>query len=379
MMLLHEYQTKSIFAKYSIPIPNGRLAFSAKEAKYIAEELGGKVVIKAQVLSSGRGKAGGIRLAKNPEETEILAEKILGMEIRGMHVGKILVDEAIHIAKEVYLGIVFDRSLQAPMMLASGSGGGDIEEVARYAPEKIVKIEIDPLIGLHEYQIRDIASKIDLPGEQWRNFNKIAKALWQVFLDNDAILVEINPLVITTEGTLVALDGKMSLDANALYRHPEITQFQDLEDKEEKIETEAKKFGLSYIKLGGNIGCMTNGAGLGMATMDAVDLGGGKPANFLDIGSGASAEKISVALEIIAADPAVQVVLINIIGGLTRCDEVAMGIINTVSQNKIPVPVVARLSGNQAEQGMALLKSAEINSTSTLSEAVEIAISYTRG
>jgi succinyl-CoA synthetase beta subunit len=376
-MKLQEYQTKNIFAKHSIPIPRGRLAFSATEAKHIAQGLGGRVVIKAQVLIGGRGKAGGIRLAKSAEEAENLATKILGMEIRGLRVHKILVDECINIARENYLGIINDRSLQCPVILASGVGGGDIEDVARYSPEKIIKLPIDPLLGLQDFQIRDLANRIDIPKIYWHSFVSIGKALWQIFSENDATLVEINPLVITSEGGLMALDGKMVLDDNALFRHPELGQQQEL-DTEESSELEAKKFGLSYIKLDGQIGCMVNGAGLAMATMDIIQMNNGKPANFLDIGGGASAEKVATAFKIILSDPSVQVVLINIFGGITRCDEVAKGIIEVMQETNIPVPIVVRLAGTNDNEGFKLLKDAAVITAETLSEAAQKAIAYTR-
>ena len=377
-MKLQEYQTKNIFTKYAIPIPKGRLAFSAIEAKHIAQDLGGRVVIKAQILIGGRGKAGGIRLAKTAEEAETLAAKILGMEIRGLHVNKVLVDEGINIAREIYIGIINDRNLQCPVLLVSGVGGGDIEDVARYSPEKIIKLPIDPLIGLQEFQIRDMAGRIDLPKANWRVFVHIGEALWRLFIDHDATLVEINPLVLTTEGGLMALDGKMVIDDNALFRQTDLVQLQELEN-EDPCEVEAKKFGLSYIKLDGKIGCMVNGAGLAMATMDIIQLNNGKAANFLDIGGGATSEKVTTAFKIILSDPTVQVVLINIFGGITRCDEVAKGIIDVLAEKNIPVPIVVRLAGTNAREGIQLLKNADLITADTLNEAAQKAISYTRG
>ena len=377
-MKLQEYQTKNIFAKHSIPIPKGRLAFSAIEAKHIAQELGGRVVIKAQVLIGGRGKAGGIRLAKTAIEAENLATKILGMEIRGLRVNKILVDEGINIAQEIYLGIANDRFLQCPVILGSGSGGGEIEDLVRYSPEKIIKLPINPLLGLQDYQVRELANRIDLPKLYWRSFTSIGNALWKVFTENDAILVEINPLVITAEGGLMALDGKMVLDDNALFRHPDMVQQLDL-GNEDRSELEARKFGLSYIKLEGNIGCLVNGAGLAMATMDIIQLNGGKPANFLDIGGGASKEKVATAFKIILSDSSVQVVLINIFGGITRCDEVVKGIIEVMQEGSIPVPIVVRLAGTNAAEGIRLLNNADVVTADTLNEAAQKAVSFTRG
>lgn len=277
-MKLHEYQSKQIFAKYLIPIPKGRVAGTALEAKHIAEELSGRVVIKSQVLVGGRGKAGGIRLAKTPDEAEELATSILGMEIKGLPVRKVLVDEAANIEKEIYLGITNDRLERKPVMMSSSEGGVEIEEVARLTPEKIIKAHIDPLLGLRDYQARDIAASIDLPREHWRQFIQIAKGLWQAYADCDATLAEINPLVITNENRLIALDGKMIIDDNALFRHPDLAEMRDL-DIEAPSEIEARKYGLSFIKLDGNIGCMVNGAGLAMTTMDIIKLFGGSPAN----------------------------------------------------------------------------------------------------
>lgn len=259
-MNLHEYQSKTIFSKYGIPIPRGRVASSADEARHIAEELGGRVVIKSQVLVGGRGKAGGIRLAKSPKEAAELATLVLGMEIKGLPVRKILVDEAVGISKEIYLGITNDRAARRPVMMASAAGGVDIEEVAATTPEKIIKLHIDPLLGLRDYQARDIAVSIDIPREHWRAFGTIAHGLWRVYQENDATLAEINPLVITAENRLVALDGKMSIDDNALFRHAEINEMRDL-GAEDALEVEARKYGLSYINLDGSVGCMVNGAG----------------------------------------------------------------------------------------------------------------------
>jgi len=325
-MKLHEYQSKQIFARNGIPIPKGRVAATAYEAKQIAEELGGRVVIKSQVLVGGRGKAGGIRLAKSPHEAEELATQILGMEIKGLPVRKVLVDEAASIETEIYLGITNDRAARKPVMMASAAGGVEIEQVARETPEKIIKVHIDPLLGLRDYQARDLAAGIDLPRDHWRAFGQIAHSLWQTYQNNDATLAEINPLVITSDNRLVALDGKMVVDDNALFRHPDLVEMRDL-DVEAQAETEARKYGLSFIKLDGQIGCMVNGAGLAMATMDIIKFFGGEPANFLDIGGGASSEKVSAALKIILSDPNVKVILFNIFGGITRCDEVARGIV----------------------------------------------------
>ena len=376
-MKLQEYQSKQYFSKFGVPIPKGRVAVTAAGAKQIAEELGGRVVIKSQVLVGGRGKAGGIRLAKSPKEAEDLATKILGMEIKGLPVRKVLVDEAANIETEIYLGITNDRAARKPVIMASAAGGVDIEEVARQTPEKIIKVHIDPLLGLRDYQARDLAAGIDLPREHWRTFNQIAHGLWEAYKASDANLAEINPLVITTDMRLLALDGKMVLDDNALFRHPELAEMRD-RDVEVEAETEARKYGLSYIQLDGEIGCMVNGAGLAMATMDIIKLFGGEPANFLDIGGGASAEKVAAALRIILQDPNVKVVLFNIFGGITRGDEVARGILTSLEEVKPDVPMITRLVGTNAEEGRQILAEADMITAETLVSAAQKAVAATQ-
>ncbi len=377
-MKLHEYQSKHIFSKFGVPIPRGRVTAMASEAKHYAEELGGKAVIKAQVLVGGRGKAGGIRLAKSPKEAEDLATMILGMEIKGLPVRKILVDEAVSFTKEIYLGITNDRAARRPVMMASAAGGVEIEEVARVSPEKIIKIHIDPLLGLRDYQARDLAVSIDIPRGLWRAFTEIANGLWEAYQANDASLAEINPLVITADQRLLALDGKMVVDDNALFRHQDLNEIRDL-DAEDWAEVEARKFGLSYISLQGEIGCMVNGAGLAMATMDIITLSGGEPANFLDIGGGAGAEKVAAALRIILADQHVKAVLFNIFGGITRCDEVARGILTALSEIKTSVPMVVRLVGTNAEEGRQILADAKMETAETLLEAAQKAVAIAKG
>lgn len=377
-MKLHEYQSKQIFSKYGIPIPKGRVAASAYEAKEIAEELRGRVVIKSQVLVGGRGKAGGIRLAKTPEEAESVAAQILAMEIKGLPVRKVLVDEAANIEQEIYFGITNDRAARKPVMMASAAGGVDIEEVARETPDKIIKVHIDPLLGLRDYQARDIAAGIDLPREHWRTFGDIARGLWRAYLENDATLAEINPLVITSENHLIAVDGKMLIDDNALFRHPELAEMRDL-DVEAASEIEARKYGLSFIKLDGNIGCMVNGAGLAMTTMDIIKLFGGEPANFLDIGGGAGADKVAAALRIILADPNVKAVLFNVFGGITRGDEVARGVLAALEEVKTTIPMVVRLVGTNAEEGRRLLAAANMETAETLAEAAKKAVAIAAG
>jgi succinyl-CoA synthetase beta subunit len=372
-MKLHEYQSKQIFARYGIPIPKGRVAATATEARQIAEELGGRVVIKSQVLVGGRGKAGGVRVAKSPKEAEEAATQILGMEIRGLPVRKVLVDEAANIDQEIYLGITNDRTTRRPVMMASAAGGVEIEEVARTAPEKIIKVYIDPLLGLRDYQARDVALGIDLPREHWKPFGEICLALWRAYVDSDATLAEINPLVITKEKTLLALDGKMLVDDNALFRHTDLAEMRDV-DEEAAAETEARKYGLSFIKLDGQIGCMVNGAGLAMTTMDIVKLFGGEPANFLDIGGGAGADKVAAALRIILADKNVKVILFNVFGGITRCDEVAKGILAALQEVQPTIPMVVRLVGTNAEEGLKLLADAKMITADTLADAARKAV-----
>ncbi len=377
-MKLHEYQSKQFFAKYGIPIPKGRVAANAEEAKHIAQELGDRVVIKAQVLVGGRGKAGGIRLAKSPEEAEELAAQILSMKIKELPVRKVLIDEAASIDKEIYLGITNDRSTRKPVMMASSAGGVEIELVARDTPEKIVKVYIDPLLGLRDYQARDIAAGIDLPRDHWRIFGQIANGLWRAYRESDATLAEINPLVITSEDQLLAVDGKMVLDDNALYRHPDLAEMRDL-DVEDPSEIEARKYGLVFIKLDGDIGCMVNGAGLAMTTMDIIKLFGGSPANFLDIGGGASAEKVTAALRIILTDPKVKTVLFNIFGGITRGDEVARGILTAMNEVQTRMPMVIRLVGTNAEEGRQILSDADMITAETLADAAKKAVAVTKG
>jgi succinyl-CoA synthetase beta subunit len=377
-MKLHEYQSKQIFAKNGIPIPKGRVASTAEEAKHIAEEFGKRVVIKSQVLVGGRGKAGGIRLAKSPDEAEIIAAEILSMDIKGLPVRKVLVDEAANIEKEIYLGITNDRSVRKPVMMASSAGGVEIEEVARQTPEKIIKVHIDPLLGLRDYQARDIAGSIDLPRDQWRLFGQIANGLWSAYINCDATLAEINPLVITSEKQLIALDGKMVLDDNALFRHPDLADMRDL-DVEADSEIEARKYGLSFIKLDGNIGCMVNGAGLAMTTMDIIKLYGGEPANFLDIGGGASAEKVAAAFRIILSDPNVKAILLNVFGGITRGDEVARGILSALNEIKTQIPMVVRLVGTNAEEGRQILANASMITADTLVDAAKKSVALAKG
>jgi succinyl-CoA synthetase beta subunit len=349
------------------------VASSSGEARQIAEELGGRVVVKAQVLVQGRGKAGGIRLAKTTREAEDLAASILGMELKGFPVRKVLVDEIVNIQKELYLSVTTDRSLREPVMVTSFSGGMNMEEIARTTPEKIYRIPIDPLLGFRDFQARDLAASIDLPRELWKSFIQLTHDLWEVYSDFDATQVEINPLVITADQKLVALDGKISIDDNALFRHPELTDYL-YTGIELPVEIEARKFGLSYVKLDGNIGCLVNGAGLAMSTMDIIRVSGGEPANFLDIGGGATAERVSAALRIIFLDPAVKAVLINIFGGITRCDEVANGIMTAVNEKPVTIPVVVRLAGTNADEGRNILNHPHLRLADSINEAATMCI-----
>lgn len=372
-MNLHEYQAKRLFAEHGVPIPKGNVASTADQAREIARELGGKVVVKSQVLTGGRGKAGGVKLANSPNEAEEVASSILGMEIRGFKVRKVLVDEAADIQDEIYLAMLIDRGRRRSMMMASAAGGVDIEQVAEETPEKIVRVHIDPLIGMRSYQTNFVAEAMGLPVTLWREFYQVATGLHKAFLATDASLAEINPLVVTGDDRLLAVDGKLSIDDNALFRHPDLAEMRDI-DEETPSERQARRNGLSYIQLDGNIGCMVNGAGLAMATMDVIKLFGGEPANFLDIGGGATAESVTAALRIILSDPKVEAVMYNIFGGITRGDEVARGIIAALEEVQTDVPMVVRLLGTNADEGMRILTDADMETALTLSSAAEKAV-----
>jgi len=375
---LQEFQSKRIFAQYGVPIPDGDVATTPVEARAIAERLGGVVVVKSQVLVGGRGKAGGIKLAKSPAEAEAVAGRILGMDIKGLTVKKVLVDAAVDLHKELYLGMVLDRGRRSVTVMASSEGGVDIEEVAARTPEKIIQVAVDPCIGLKEYQTRDLAMGMGLPREQWAQFAVICRGLYDAFVESDANLAEINPLVVQGDGKLLAVDGKMVLDDSALYRHPDLAAMRD-EDEETPEERTARLNGLSYVKLDGQIGCMVNGAGLAMATMDITKFYGGAPANFLDIGGGAKAAKVAAALRIILSDPNVKAVLFNIFGGITRCDEVARGILQALGEVPTNVPMVVRLVGTNDIEGRAILKEARMATAETLMEAAQMAVAAARG
>ena len=378
-MKLQEYQSKRLFGKFGIPVPEGDVATTPEEARQIAEQLGGAVVVKAQVLVGGRGKAGGVKLAKTPAEAEAHARDILGMDIKGLTVEKVLIDPAADIKDEIYLAVILDRAARQIAIMASAAGGMDIEEVAATTPEKIVTVRIDPTLGLTGFQARELAYGIGLTDKkQVRQFSKIVGQLYNVYTATDANLAEINPLVVQGDGSLLAVDGKVDIDDNALYRQPELAAQRDA-GEETDSEREAREAGLTYIDLDGTIGCMVNGAGLAMATMDVIKLYGGEPANFLDIGGGAKADKVAKAIEIILRDPRVDVILFNIFGGITRGDEVAKGILAALEQVKTNIPMVARIVGTRAAEGRALLAEAQMETAETLAEAAQKAVALSAG
>jgi succinyl-CoA synthetase beta subunit len=367
-MNIHEYQAAEILARHGVPTNAGQVATTAAEAEAIAKSLGGTVAIKAQVHSGGRGKAGGIKVAKSPEEARQAAEAILGLDIQGHTVNKVLVVPGVDIAKEFYLGVVLDRPRRQVLVMASAEGGVDIEEVARERPERIVRELADPMLGFQAYQARAMGFALGLPADKVNGFAAIATRLYTTSMEEDASLVEINPLILTGDGEWLAIDSKMSFDDNALARHPGIEELRDMEE-ENATELEARKSGISFVKLDGNIGCIVNGAGLAMATMDAVKLNGGDPANFLDVGGGASADQVAKAFELVTADPEVKAILINIFGGITRGDVVAKGIQEALSRVNVTAPIVVRLAGTNAEEGRAILAEAGLTAVETMDEA----------
>ena len=377
-MKLHEYQSKRVLAQYGVPIPNGEVATTPAEARAIAQEIGSPVVIKSQVLVGGRGKAGGIKLAGTPDEAEEVAAQILGMDIKGLTVKKVLVDEAADIRSEIYLGAVLDRSARKVAIMASSEGGVEIEEVAAQTPEKIITVHVHPLLGMQGYQARQLAYGIGLPKEHVSAFTRIAQSLYRAFVESDASLAEINPLVINGDNQLQAVDGKILLDDSALPRQKQLAAMRD-PDEDSPTETEAREVGISYIDLDGEIGCMVNGAGLAMATMDIIKLYGGSPANFLDIGGGAGADKVLAALRIILRDARVKAVLINIFGGITRCDEVANGIVEAINSLNVKVPIVVRMVGVNEDEGRQILADSNLPSANQLSEAVQMAVAAAKG
>lgn len=379
-MNLHEYQAKALFRDYGMPVPNNVVAASAAEAKAGAEQLStDKVVVKAQVHAGGRGKAGGVKLVDTPAEAAEFADSLLGTNLvtfqtdaKGQPVNTVLIEETSNIASELYLGAVIDRASQRVVVMASTEGGMDIETVAHETPEKILKAEINPLVGVMPYQCRELAFGLGLQGKQIKQFTSLLQGLCKLFVEKDLALVEINPLVITKEEDLICLDGKINVDGNALYRHSDLEALQDKSQEDER-ELRASEWDLNYVALEGNIGCMVNGAGLAMATMDIIKLKGGQPANFLDVGGGATKERVAEALKIILSDPDVKGILVNIFGGIVRCDLIANGIIDAVGEVGIDVPVVVRLEGTKAAEGRELLDKSGLNlqSASDLGDAAE--------
>ncbi len=354
-MNIHEYQAADLLARYGIPTNPGIVATTPDEAAAAAEKLGGLVVVKAQVHTGGRGKAGGVKLAKTADEARAAAEAILGLDIRGHIVHKVLIAPGVSIAKEFYLGVVLDRPARKLVVMASAEGGVEIEEVAKTNPEAIKTAHIDPALGLHAYQARQLGFELGLDADKVGGFASIVQKLATLYQELDGTLAEINPLILTGDGAWLALDSKVSFDDSALFRHAEFESMRDM-NEEQLTELEARRSGISFVKLDGNIGCIVNGAGLAMATMDAVKLHGGEPANFLDVGGGASADQVATAFSLVTADPNVKAILINIFGGITRGDIVAQGIQEAIGRVGVTVPIVVRLSGTNADEGRAILE-----------------------
>jgi len=368
-MKVHEYQAKSILARYGVPVPRGEVTDNPAEAREIAKRLGGRAVVKAQIHAGGRGKGGGVKLAKDPDEAETLAKSILGMNLvtvqtgpAGKRVQKVLIEEALDIDRELYLGITLDRSRGLPSMMVSKFGGMEIEEVAAKNASAIVREPLDPALGMFPFQARKLAFALGLTGESFKKGVAFMPALFRAYVESDASLAEINPLLVTKSGEVLALDAKMTFDDNAMFRHSDIKAMRDLSE-EDPLEVEASKFGLNYIKLDGNVGCMVNGAGLAMATMDLVKLAGGEPANFLDVGGGANEEQVKNAFRIILSDKNVQAVLINIFGGIMRCDIIAKGVVAAVTEMGLSIPVVVRLEGTNVELGKQILRDSRLKIT----------------
>ncbi|WP_226665722.1 ADP-forming succinate--CoA ligase subunit beta [Metabacillus litoralis] len=375
-MNIHEYQGKELLRKYGVSVPNGQVAFSVDEAVEAAKELGTEVVVvKAQIHAGGRGKAGGVKVAKNLEEARTYAEEILGKTLvthqtgpEGKEVKRLLVEEGCDIKKEYYVGLVLDRATSRVVLMASEEGGTEIEEVAEQNPEKIFKEVIDPAVGLQGYQARRIAFNINIPKELVGQAVKFMMGLYKVFVEKDCSIAEINPLVVTGDGKVMALDAKLNFDSNALYRHKDIVEYRDLEEEDAK-EIEASKYDLSYISLDGNIGCMVNGAGLAMSTMDIIKYYGGDPANFLDVGGGATAEKVTEAFKIILSDENVKGIFVNIFGGIMKCDVIAEGVVEATKQVGLEIPLVVRLEGTNVDLGKKILNESGLNITSAESMA----------
>jgi len=370
---IHEYQAKEILKRYGIPIPSGITVAAIEEACHAASQIGFPVVLKAQVHAGGRGKAGGVKLARSADDVRQHASAILGMNIKGSIVRRLLIEPGIDIRREIYAGIVLDRARRYPCLMISAAGGVDIEEFAAHTPEKILKLHIRPSLGLRGYQVRRAAGFLEIPKELTSDFGTIMQALYRTFLEQDCTLAEINPLVITGESKIIACDAKINFDDNAAWRHPDQESLRD-DSEEDPLETEARKAGVTYIKLNGRIGCIVNGAGLAMATMDIVKHFGGEPANFLDIGGGAKADQVTEALRIITSDPAVNTIFFNIFGGIVRCDRVAEGILTAMSRLNLKMPIVIRLVGTNEDKAREMLKGTSLIACSTMSEAARKAV-----
>jgi succinyl-CoA synthetase beta subunit len=370
---IHEYQARDIYSRFGVPVPRSEVVTTAGDARRAAEEIGGTVVVKAQVHVGGRGKAGGVKLAKTPDEAEKAASLILGMDIKGLTVEKVLVADAVDIESEYYAGIIVDRQTKKPVFMVSAAGGIDIEEVARETPEKIHKLAVDPVAGLTADQARDLASRLDSRPGVIAQLADVITRLYDAFVGSDASLAEINPLVVTPDERVLAIDAKINIDDNALYRHEDIAAMRDPSTETDELR-KARELGLSYVKLEGNVGCIVNGAGLAMTTMDVIKHYGGEPANFLDIGGSSNPQKVVTALEIITSDPNVKSILINIFGGITRCDDVAKGLVQALTETTIDLPIVARLTGTNEEEARAILAEHELVTAETMDEAVEKAV-----
>jgi succinyl-CoA synthetase beta subunit len=386
-MKIHEYQGKQIFKKYGVPVPRGIVARSPHEAEAAAKELGTKItVVKAQIHAGGRGKGGGVKIAKSPTEAKEFAKVMLGSMLKtiqtgpeGQKVNTLYIEEGLEIEKEYYLGLTLDRATGRNTFMASTEGGVDIEEVAEHHPEKILREAVDPAVGFQDFQGRKLAFGLGLSGASVGKFVKFARALYNAYIDTDGALAEINPMVRLKDGSIVALDAKMTFDDNALFKHPDVVEMRDIAEEDPR-EAKAKEFDLAYIALEGNIGCMVNGAGLAMATMDTIKLVGGQPANFLDVGGGATKEKVTHAFKLILADPAVKAVLVNIFGGIMKCDVIAEGVIAAAKEVKLNVPLIVRLEGTNVEAGKALLANSglAITPADNLRQAAEKAVASIR-
>jgi succinyl-CoA synthetase beta subunit len=385
---IHEYQAKSVLARFGVPVPRGEVAFTSAEAADISRRLGSRVsVVKAQIHAGGRGKGGGVKIAKSPEEAEQLAKQMLGMTLvthqtgpEGKKVGRVLIEEGLEIERELYLSILIDRASASPVIIGSAAGGMDIEEVAAKEPEKILREHINAGTGIVPFQGRKLAFGMGLESGPANKFVKVLDAIYKAFIETDASMIEINPLILTKGGDLLALDAKVTFDDNALYRHPDLREFRDITE-EDPLEVEASTFSLNYIRLDGNIGCMVNGAGLAMATMDIIQLAGGEPANFLDVGGGANAEQIKNAFRILMADKNVKAVLINIFGGILRCDVLAQGVIAAVTELGVSVPIVVRMEGTNVEEGKRMLRESGLSFTTadSMGEAADRVVALAKG